>query len=330
MHHGKKEPVEAALYLKKAISIDSKFSKAYNELAYAYMSKQDFTNAEETIKEYMNLLPNHENPYDTYAEMLMRNHRYQESLDAYTKVLEINPEAPWAIMGASTNLSILGRYTQARSLLDKMNDIPLSDYEYRHKWRARICAYLTENKIDSAITTLQQQYNESASGVNKREPIFHQYIAFSRITRLYFENNESEKGMNSYSDWKNFVSSNITNESTINNVKNLESYYTAYTSYLNENYLSAKQLLRNEGDRNSDENLLFSKILLKEGDIDEAIKILEQLDSDNSYYQYWLLQAYRMNNMKNKSELVIERIKSLIEINNLDYALVVSKLIEKS
>ena len=326
VHHGKTEVDTAITYFKKALELNPKVSKYYNELAYAHLLNQDFENAEKIISSYMNFLPDHQNPKETYAEMLMRNHRYQESLNAYTEVLEINPKAPWALMGSSTNLSFLGRYTEARGVLDKLGHIPLSDYEYRHKWRASICSYLIEGKIDSAISTLQQQYGESASGINQREPIFHQYIALSRRTRLYFENNQPEKGLKSYQDFKTFVIGNITNTATINSVLGLENYYQAYSNYLKGDYQKAQMLLENESNLSEDLNLLKAKILLRENEFKKAIAILENLDENNPYHLFWLAKAYKLNNQTEPYEFTSEQIYSKIEVNNLDYALIINRL----
>ena len=114
VHHGKSQPDSAIHYFKKAIKINPKIARQYSELAYAYMAKQDFENAENTIKDYISLLPTHENPRDTYAEMLMRDHRYEESITAYDEVLKINPNAPWAFMGKAANLAFLNRFQESR------------------------------------------------------------------------------------------------------------------------------------------------------------------------------------------------------------------------
>jgi cytochrome c-type biogenesis protein CcmH/NrfG len=45
-------------------------------MGYAYSDKNDFNKAEEAFKKYISLLPDSPNPYDSYAELLLKNGRY--------------------------------------------------------------------------------------------------------------------------------------------------------------------------------------------------------------------------------------------------------------
>ena len=50
------------------------------------------------------------NPYDSYAELLMKLGRYEESIQQYKKALDVNPEFFASHMGISNNLMFLRRY----------------------------------------------------------------------------------------------------------------------------------------------------------------------------------------------------------------------------
>ncbi|MFD1163034.1 tetratricopeptide repeat protein [Hwangdonia seohaensis] len=325
LHHGVNQPDSAIHYYKKALKINPKVSRHYNELAYAYMAKQDFKNAEKVIQDYIAFLPNHVNPRDTYAELLMRDHRYKESIEAYKSVLKINPNAPWAYMGMSANLSFLHRFKEARNFLKPLDTLELSDYEYRHKWRSKVCGYLIEQKIDSAIVVLNQQNSESLSGENKREPIFHQFITHSRITRLYFENNQPDEGVQSFMAWKNFVKTNITRQETIDNVLGLEEYFMAFAHILKGNDEAAKIIIENNKNPSDDMKLLRARLFLKEKNHDKAIGLLNTLDANNPYYLHWLSKAYGLKNDDQNFKSVSNKIKDLIEMNNINYALIISE-----
>lgn len=326
IHHGRKLPDSAIHYYKKALKLNPNVSNYYNELAYAYMENQDFDNAEKTIQDYINFLPNHENPRDTYAEMLMRDHRYEASIMAYDEVLKINRKAPWAYMGKAANLSFLKRYNESHKVIDSLQHIPLSDYEYRHQLRSRICSYIVEGNLEAAIKVLNQQKTESATGKNTREPLFHQYMALSRMTRLYFENNQPENGLKSYQDWIDFVNNNALRESAKNNVLKLKTYYQTFAYFLKGNHDLAMSTLDNKQDLSEEETLLKARILLSKNDIEKAVEVLETLSSTNPYHLLWLYKAYqRLGNTQKEQELIL-KLKSLIEMNNIDYALAISKL----
>ena len=72
--------------------------------------------------------------------------------------------------------------------------------------------------------------------------------------------------------------------------------------------------------------MLSAKLLLANKAYNQAITLIKQLESENAYYQYWLAEAYRLNNQKSEYDACVEKIKGLIEIDNLDYALVNSLL----
>lgn len=326
IHHGRKLADSAIHYYKKALKLNPNVSSYYNELAYAYMENQDFEKAETTIQDYIKFLPNHENPRDVYAEMLMRDHRYEASITAYEEVLKINKKAPWAYMGKAANLSFLKRYDESHKVIDNLKHIPLSDYEYRHQWRSRVCSYIVEGNLEAAIKVLNRQKTESATGNNSREPLFHQYMALSRMTRLYFENNQPENGLKSYQDWIDFVNNNSLRASTKANVIKLKTYYQAFASFLKGDYDLAITMLDTNKRLSEDETLLKARILLSKNNTQKAIDILEALNTTNPYHLLWLSKAYQRLGNTQKAEVLIHKLKTLIEMNNIDYALAISKL----
>ncbi len=321
-HHGGNNLPKAILHLEKAIKLNPNYALPYNDLAYAYMKANDFKNSERIIQKYINLLPNAANPYDTYAEMLMRNGQYAKSIKMYDKVLSINPKYPWAIIGKAANLNFLDRHKEARRILPKLNDLKLSDYEYRHKWRARVVSYIDEGKLDQAIKVLEEQYQDSI----KRENLTMQYLSLSRIVRLHFENKKPSEGLQAYRRFNDFSQSKITNEKTKKRIVILKNYYEAYANYLNGELVSAKNNLKKfeaeNGSANNDSKLLKTFILLKDNKYDLALKTIKTSDLDNPYNIYWLGEIYKLKGDKKNADLWFGKVSTKLEMNNLDYALV--------
>jgi len=73
----------ALMHFKKAVTIDNKFPSSYNMLGYVHMGMQNFSQAEEPFKKYIELIPNEANPYDSYAEYLLMQGRYDKSIKQY-------------------------------------------------------------------------------------------------------------------------------------------------------------------------------------------------------------------------------------------------------
>ncbi len=326
LHHGKKDTELAIHHFKKAIKLNPDFSKPYNELAYAYLENKDYDNAKRTVRNYIALLPNAVNPLDTYAEIFMRSGEYKKSIKNYKKVLKIDSQFPWALMGITANMNFLGKHKKGRLFLERLNESGLSDYEYRHKWRAQVTSYLDEGDLDGAINVLEAQKQESTSGRNKREPIFHIYFAHLRKTRLYFENNQAVEGLKEYEQWNTYVQSNSKNESTKKRVQNLELYYLAYQAYLEKDWKLATSLLTKyetiNGKIDDRSRVLKARILVGQDKLTDALIELRKNDLTNAYNQYWLAFILFKNSEYLEAKKWLDIILSTNERNDIDLALV--------
>ncbi|MCK4585436.1 tetratricopeptide repeat protein, partial [candidate division WOR-3 bacterium] len=71
----------AIKHLKKATDLDKKYAPTYNNLGYAQSALGNYEAAEEAFKTYINLIPDNPNPYDSYAELLLKIGKYDESIE---------------------------------------------------------------------------------------------------------------------------------------------------------------------------------------------------------------------------------------------------------
>ena len=176
----------------------------------------------------------------------------------------------------------------------------------------------------NAIKTLEEQKQESISGRNKREPLFHIYYAFLRKTRLYFESEQPDKGMSEYEAWLNYVIKHYKSENTKKRVLDLENYYKAYAAYLNNNlkeaikYLNAYEVIQStDASKN-----LRAKIYNAQNKYNDAVKLLEQTNINDSYNKYWLaVNLIKVRNTTKAKSLKL-KILALNDRNNINLALV--------
>lgn len=327
LHHGRSNPDVSIKYFLKALSLKSNYILAQFELVNAYMTINDYEKAKQITKESIALLPDSVEPLNTYAEIFMRSGNYEESIIQYKKVLEKNSTFPWALMGITTNLNFLNKHAEGRESLKRLEDSTLSDYEYRHKWRAKVVSFLDEGDLINAIHTLEQQKQESLGKKNKREPIFHIYYSYLRKTKLYFENQDFENGLREYILWNKYVQENIKSESTKTRIRSLKSYYDAYASYLKGNNSFTLKILSEIGEENQtdDSKILISKVYIKENKYQLAIDKISQTDLSNAYNQYWLMMAYMKNKNIAEAKKWRDKIIQLNDRNNIDLALVRKK-----
>ena len=145
-----------------AIAINPGFPPAHNQLGYALRTIGDYCGAEEAFKKYTALIPNQPNPYDSYAELLMKMGRFEESVSMYERALTIDPHFVASHVGICNNRIFMGDFPGARAALVGFKLVARNDGERRavHTWSA--VSYLHENNFESAFEDLQLRYDIAA------------------------------------------------------------------------------------------------------------------------------------------------------------------------
>src|SRR2546425_955565 len=115
----------------RATELDSNFSPAYNGLGYAYRPLGRYDDAERAFKHYINLIPSEPNPYDSYAELLLKTGRHAKSIEMYQKALALDPHFNSSRAGIAANLMYQGKYTVARAEAQKLVKAARDDGERR-------------------------------------------------------------------------------------------------------------------------------------------------------------------------------------------------------
>ena len=103
-YFGQQEYASAIDQYRKATEINADYSTAYNILGYAYRQSGDYGAAEKAFQRYIELIPKDPNPYDSYAELLLKMGRFDDSIAQYRKALEIAPNFVNAHQGIAMDL----------------------------------------------------------------------------------------------------------------------------------------------------------------------------------------------------------------------------------
>ena len=98
----------------KATAIDKTYAASYNQIGYLRSRLGQYGEAEQAFKQYIALRPTSPNPYDSYAELLMKTGRYDESIAQYQKALEKAPGFASAYTGIGSNYVFKADYAKAR------------------------------------------------------------------------------------------------------------------------------------------------------------------------------------------------------------------------
>ncbi|HEX4683556.1 MAG TPA: tetratricopeptide repeat protein [Gemmatimonadaceae bacterium] len=150
----------------RAITIDPGYSLAYNQLGYAFRSAGNLAAAETSFRKYIALVPNDPNPYDSYAELLMKMGRFDESIAQYRKALAIDPHFGGSHVGIAADHMFSGRYAAAIAELDAYDRAARNDNERRTMLLNEAMVYVDKGATDSAVAALRRSMGIARAGAD--------------------------------------------------------------------------------------------------------------------------------------------------------------------
>lgn len=157
-YNGRQEYDQAIHHFERAIELNPDFSPPYNSLGYAQRAAGDNAAAEAAFKSYIEVLPEEPNPYDSYAELLMKLGRYQESIESYSQALEKDGTFVASYVGIGNNRLFMGQPEEARAQFQRLYDVARDDGQRRQAKFWTAASYLHEGDLEQALATLEERY----------------------------------------------------------------------------------------------------------------------------------------------------------------------------
>jgi len=155
---GQQDYAPAIEHYEKATELAPDYSPAFNILGYAYRQQQDYSNAEQAFKKYVELIPNDPNPYDSYAELLLKMGKFDDSITQYRKALSIDPHFVPSHFGISADLTYQGKPLEAEAELGKMADQSRNDGELRTALFGLAVVAADSGKLDKALQQIDKEF----------------------------------------------------------------------------------------------------------------------------------------------------------------------------
>jgi tetratricopeptide (TPR) repeat protein len=155
-YFGQQDYPRAIELYSKAVAINPQFTSPYNLLGYAYRTVENYREAETAFRKYIELIPSDPNPYDSYAELLMKTGRFDESIKNYEKALAIDANFISAYIGIANNHMFSGRGGEARKALTRLTMVARNDGERRQAlaWTAE--SYIHESAWNNALAEIDK------------------------------------------------------------------------------------------------------------------------------------------------------------------------------
>jgi tetratricopeptide (TPR) repeat protein len=156
VYFGRQDYATAIQHYERATAINPSFSSPYNQLGYAHRFLKHYDEAEQAFTKYIELIPSDPNPYDSYAELLMKTGRFEDSIKNYEKALSVDPHFVASYVGIGNNHLIMGHPAEARATLAKLAQAARNTGERRlaHLWIA--ASHVREGAPDKAVAELEQ------------------------------------------------------------------------------------------------------------------------------------------------------------------------------
>jgi len=157
-YFGQQEYEQAVAHYKKATELAPQYSSAYNILGYTYRQQGNYAEAEQAFKRYIELIPDDPNPYDSYAELLLKMGRFEDSIAQYRVALAKDPHFAPSRLGIAADLTYLGKSKEAMSELQQLADQARNDGELRAAYFAMAVVSVDGGQMDKAVQFMDQQF----------------------------------------------------------------------------------------------------------------------------------------------------------------------------
>jgi tetratricopeptide (TPR) repeat protein len=143
---------------KRATAINPAFSQPYNMLGYSYRFLGRFQDAESAFKAYVKAIPTDPNPHDSYAELLLKMGRFEESIANYRKALAIDRNFAPSYIGIGHAQMFTGKGDEARATFADLGRVARNDGERRQAMFWTAMSWIHDGQPHRALAELETMY----------------------------------------------------------------------------------------------------------------------------------------------------------------------------
>ena len=296
-------------------------------LGYSYRFLGNYDEAEKSFRRYMELIPDDPNPYDSYADLLLKMGRYEESIQSYQRALDVKPDFAASYLGIATDLNFLGRYGEARESLRKFLARAEDDGQRRAALLAIAISYADQGLLDSSLVTLE--------GMLKLAEAMDDAAAragdYDNMGLVLLHENRPEQALQKFTLSLQAIEKSSLFPSVKENARldfvQRRSLVALWNNKLREADSLAEAYLKGSTEADNPFRIraahqALGMIALKKKDYTRAVSELEQSDLQQAYNVFQLAQAYEGLGDKEEAQKRYEQVASFNQLNSLRYAFV--------
>ena len=326
-HFGQQEYDQAIGHYKRATELAPNYSPAYNILGYAYRQQGDYASAEQAFKKYIELIPNDPNPYDSYAELLLRMGKFDESITQYRKALSVDSNFVPSHLGIAADLTYLDKPTEATAELQKVTDKARNDGERRAALFGRTVVQVDGGQLDSALKEMDKQYSLG----EKTNDVAAMAGDLQAKGNILLEMQKQDLARQQFDRLLALTEGSTLSPEIKNNAKLFHHYNLTAVALAKKDYATAKteaetfakgaEASRNPAQRKQAHELA-GMIALAEKDYDQALAELQQANQQNPRNLYRLCQAYQGKGDAAKAQEYCAQAAGFNSLPQLNYAFI--------
>lgn len=292
---------------KKTVQIAPEYSPVYNILGYAYRQVENYPEAEKAFKKYTELLPNDPNPYDSYAELLMKMGRFDESIANYQKALALDSHFVVSRTGIAANYMYKGMPEKGAAELETLFKLARNDGERRTKYFTQVVLYADAGKMNEALKELELQYQIAEKNGDVSAMSGDQGLK----ANILLEMGKSKDALAAFESSAKLIASSNLSQDLKDNAQLFLHYNRADVALVNKDLNTAKkesQQFRSIAEVNKNVNQtriiheLEGRIAFAEKKFGPAIEELLQSNQQNPYNLYRIALAYQANGDRVKAK----------------------------
>ncbi|RKX19926.1 MAG: hypothetical protein DRP35_06910 [Candidatus Zixiibacteriota bacterium] len=315
---------------KIADKINPELSPIYNQMGYAYRYLERYDESETAFQHYISLIPDDPNPYDSYAELLMKVGKFNESINNYEKALQVDSNFFASYSGIASNLNLQNNHEQAKLLLENALLNARDEDEQRRMLTGIAISYIDEGNYSSAIKTIKKQYEISASS-NDHISMANDYLLLGQI---YLEMNQPDKALEFFKQALKLIEEAPIPKANKNLFKINHLYFSARVYIAKGNIERARTRISKFGNyaktnNNQMQILLFHElnglVAMHEKEYHQAIKEFLKANQQNPYTLYRLAKAYSALGKNKEAMEYYQRAANFYGVNNINYAFIRNK-----
>ena len=312
-YFGQFEDQKAIDEYKKAADINADYSPTYNSLGYAYRRAENYTESEKAFQKYIELIPNDPNPYDSYAELLLKEGKYDASIENYQKALTHDAGFVSSKVGIATAYIYQGKYEESRKELQQLFDSARNDGEKRTALFNMAVTYADEGKPDMALTEMGKEY----AIAEKENDYGNMSGDLAAIATILYESGKYKEALEKFQQSVEEFNKSTSSQALKDNVKLGNLYNEGIIALKMNDFKTAAEKADqfmagvkaiNNSNQIRQANQLLGMIALEQKKPDDCLSYLKDANQQNPYNFYYIGKAYELKGDKQKAKEYYDKV----------------------